>query len=395
MSSRTHLATALALGLVLGCSGDDTAASDSGTAVPTDSARDSSARDSGEVVDGARPDVGSPRDGGRVSADSGAPGDAAIDATTDASPLTAARCFADAYASAPPIAPNYEAAMATIGSHCFGTNHQSITGVERVVFLGDSVTAGTQPTLSAQFYRSIVADGLATRFGLTPPSAVWKTTNPLTGTSSVRESGAFASCAEWGGDTNDLLSPGTQIGECFPESRRGLRTLVIMTVGGNDVADITRHGVEGVPIPDIWDEVRTFVQQLEDAIRWLKEPGRFPAGVDVVFGNMYEFTDGTGVVTDCDAARLAGFSSDWDDPSILADMVVYAEEQYMRIAVETGSDMIFLFEEFCGHGFNHGDSTAPCYRGPGTPLWFDVSCTHPNPAGHQAIADMFLAVVDE
>ncbi|MBL8974770.1 MAG: hypothetical protein JNK56_29510, partial [Myxococcales bacterium] len=41
-----------------------------------------------------------------------------------------------------------------IGSHCKGTNHQDITDIERVVFLGDSVTVGTPPTQGKDFYRS-------------------------------------------------------------------------------------------------------------------------------------------------------------------------------------------------------------------------------------------------
>ena len=82
-------------------------------------------------------------------------------------------------------------------------------------------------------------------------------------------------------------------------------------------------------------------------------------------------------------------------PDDLADMVIWANEQYAKIAVDTGSDMIFLLEEFCGHGFNADNPSAPCYRGPGTPTWFDLTCIHPNPTGHQHITDMFMAVVDE
>jgi hypothetical protein len=57
--------------------------------------------------------------------------------------------------------------------------------------------------------------------------------------------------------------------------------------------------------------------------------------------------------------------------------------------------MIFLFEAFCGHGFRADDPTAPCYRGPGTATWFDATCIHPNAAGHDHIAAMFTAVIDE
>ena len=79
----------------------------------------------------------------------------------------------------------------------------------------------------------------------------------------------------------------------------------------------------------------------------------------------------------------------------MAEMVVWANEQYMAIATETGADMIFLLESFCGHGFNADDPTAPCYRGPGAETWFDLTCIHPNPTGHQQITDMFMAVVNE
>ena len=57
--------------------------------------------------------------------------------------------------------------------------------------------------------------------------------------------------------------------------------------------------------------------------------------------------------------------------------------------------MIFALEAFCGHGFNHDDPTAPCYRGPTAPRWFDATCIHPNPLGHANLADMFFAVVEE
>jgi hypothetical protein len=115
----------------------------------------------------------------------------------------------------------------------------------------------------------------------------------------------------------------------------------------------------------------------------------------VVFANMYEFTDGTGDTGSCPGADLAGFGEELEDPQTLADVIVWANEQYLRIAVETGSDMIFMLENFCGHGFRRDDPSAPCYRGPGADRWFDDTCTHPNPTGHQKITDFFLAVVDE
>ncbi|HWB75941.1 MAG TPA: SGNH/GDSL hydrolase family protein [Nannocystaceae bacterium] len=290
--------------------------------------------------------------------------------------------------------------MPTIGSHCLGTNHQDIAGIERVVFLGDSVTVGTPPTLPGDIYRSKLADALAGEFMLQfgeggNSELLWQLVDLFNGVSIARDSGAFSSCAKWGARTDDLLAPGPQIADCFPEETRGLRTLVVMTMGGNDISSLTQDAIDGVPMEMLWASIMDAVQLNREAVQWLKDPTNFPNGSFVVFGNLYEFTDGTGDVMACDVSGLAGFDQPIPAPDELAEMVIWANEQYMEIAVETGSDMIFMLEAFCGHGFNADDPTAPCYRGPGTETWFDLTCIHPNPTGHQQLSDMFLAVVDE
>jgi hypothetical protein len=130
---------------------------------------------------------------------------------------------------------------------------------------------------------------------------------------------------------------------------------------------------------------------LRDAVKWLKDPAHFPNGSYVVFTNIYEYTDTSGDLTSCPGAQVAGFSGSWPQG---ATAVVHFMEQIMEVAVETKSDMIFLAEHFCGHGFKKDDPTLQCYRGPNTPLWFDLTCMHPNPAGHQEIANLFKDVID-
>jgi hypothetical protein len=57
--------------------------------------------------------------------------------------------------------------------------------------------------------------------------------------------------------------------------------------------------------------------------------------------------------------------------------------------------MIFLLENFCGHGFFAGQPGNECYRGPGAETWFDFTCIHPNPTGHAAMADLFDKTIAE
>lgn len=304
-------------------------------------------------------------------------------------------CFGDQFVNTPNLGPDYDQFSPVIGSHCLGTDHQDITDIERVVFLGDSVTVGTPPTLPGDVYRTQLAGDLTDDFSLMAPELLWQLYDIFNGTTVVRDSGSFASCSKWGARTDDLLSPGYQIEDCFPPETRELRTLVVMTVGGNDISSLTQDAIDGASEEALWDEITSAVELQRAAIEWLKDPENFPNGAFVVFANIYEFTDGTGEVMSCDVSGLAGFDQPVPAPDQLAEMIVWANEQYMSIAVDTQSDMIFLLESFCGHGFQADNPEAPCYRGPGAGTWFDLTCIHPNPTGHDQITDLFGAVIAE
>src|SRR5262249_5613114 len=154
-------------------------------------------------------------------------------------------------------------------------------------------------------------------------------------------------------------------------------TLVIMTVGGNDMHAFAQDHQDGMPDDQILGEVERAIQDMSDAIHWFKDdPTRFPNGVFVIFSNIYEYTDGNGDTASCPTAVLTGLTASWPDGRA---PFVHIEEQFMRIAVETRTDMLLLLENFCGHGFHSDDPTNECYRGPGTPRYFDLTCIHPTP----------------
>jgi lysophospholipase L1-like esterase len=208
-------------------------------------------------------------------------------------------------------------------------------------------------------------------------------------------SGAFWSCAEWGAKNDDFLMGGNQIEQCFPEETRNQRTLVIMTMGGNDIKDFSQDLAGGTPLADVWTAAEEMVANKRAAIEWLTDPGRFPNGNMVVFANVYEFTDMTGDFLSCQLAASAGFELTLEDPTDMLLIVGWIEEQYAKIAADTGTDFIFMFEHFCGHGFESTNPESPCYRGPDNETWFDLTCIHPNQTGHGQISRMFLDVIDE
>jgi hypothetical protein len=331
--------------------------------------------------------------GGMATSSSTSSSGGAAAGGTGGGTLTYSKCYDGTFPNAGSLGLDYEQYAPVIGSHCLGTNHQDIQGVDRVVFLGDSVAVGTPPTLSPDFYRAKLADALAIKFGLEKPNLIWQSVNLFDGKSIIKESGDFASCAKWGARTDDL-SP-TQIPDCFSKKDFAKKTLVVITMGGNDLGNLTKDAIDGKSDMELWKTTEAFVKLQREAVEWIMEPGRFAKGVYVVFANMYEFTDGTGEVASCDVSQLAGFDKPVPAPDKLASMVIWANEQFLKIAVDNSVDMIFMLEEFCGHGFNAEDPTAPCYRGPGQKRWFDVTCTHPNPTGHEQIKNMYLAVIDE
>lgn len=277
---------------------------------------------------------------------------------------TATECFKAL--TGPVAGPDYDQFKPKVGDHCAGTAHQAITGVEKVVFLGDSVTVGTPPTLPQDFYRSVLTRELQKKFG---------------------QGLEIKSCAEWGARNDDFIGGKDELAACFPGATENKKTLVVMTMGGNDIASWAKDKLTTAQATAAAD---TSAALLRGAIDWLKAPGRFVNGVYVVFANVYEYTDTSGDMASCPTATLAGMSGSWPQGK---PAVVHFQEQYMKIAVETQTDMAFMLERFCGHGYKRKDASLQCYRGPGAELWFDATCIHPTPKGHAQIADMFLDVI--
>ncbi|MEZ4383318.1 MAG: SGNH/GDSL hydrolase family protein [Nannocystaceae bacterium] len=311
--------------------------------------------------------------------------------TTDTGGIMSADCLFEPFEKGNALGFDYDQYMPVIGSHCKGTNHQEITDIERVVFLGDSITVGTPPTTAKDFYRSELADALVERFGLEPPSGLWKQVNLLDGVALQQESGDFASCSKWGARTDDFMKDSDQIIDCLPEDTWDKRTLVVITMGGNDLAAIVEDGANGKPVDECMADAMAAVDLMREAVEYIADPEKFPNGVFVTFANVYEFTDGTADVSACAAAGL----DPWEDPAAMIDMVRAVNEAYLEIAVDTQTDMIFMLENFCGHGYRAGDANGPCYRGPNNENYFDLTCIHPTPKGHGVITDLFTAVVDE
>lgn len=374
----------IALALVLASCGDDPTsepeadapsvdASDT-TDVATDTGTDiSDTPDEGDVQDDVDVDVEADVDAEPSDATDTVDAIDAVDADVDVEPppdpLTASWCYRNQMGEE--LGPDYDQFTPIIGTHCRGTDHQDITGIEKVVFVGDSITTGTPPTLPEEYYRSLMEQSLRDRFG---------------------EELEVANYSAFGRRVDDLLQPPHQmLIEAFPDVEPKT-TLLIFTIGGNDVFAWAEDAAEGKPIEEIEGDVDAAIQLLSDAMDYLDDDERFPNGLYVAFSNVYEYTDGTGDTASCALAEGMGLGEEW---SAGRPLVVRFNEAFMAEAVEHQFDLVFMLEHFCGHGFRNDDETGQCYRGPEAERWLDFTCIHPTPAGHGQIHDLFMAVVDE
>ena len=341
-----------------------------------------------QAAEAALPDLTAPDSGADALADQladTAPGDAAaadaqaLDALlmdakgSDAKKYTKLKdiCFKNVANNPLKPGPDYDQFLAKYGTHCHGTNHQDVKKIQKVVFLGDSITAGTPPTMFWDYYRNRLVALLEKKFGKLE----------------------VKNCSKYGARVDDLLKPPhKQILTCLPTLPEKKTTLVVMTIGGNDGHAWAKAAGEGKSMTEIMKKVDAAIKDMNDAIKWFRKPGRFPNGVHVIFSNIYEYTDGTGDLLSCPLAIFAGLKGKWPQGR---KAYLKFNEQFMKIAVDTKSDMVFMLENFCGHGFKASDPKNECYLGPKTATWFDLTCIHPNPKGHEMIAKMFMNVVNQ
>ena len=366
----------LVLVLALGCGEEVLPAADTGAPPPDRTAEaalpDDAMADAGAdaVADGAMDTA--PAD--LCSADGQALDAKLLDAMhPDAKKYTKLKdiCFKTIGTNPKKPGPNYDQFFPKYAKHCNGTDHQDIKKIQKVVFLGDSITAGTPPTMFWDYYRNRLVALLEKKFGKLE----------------------VKNCSKYGARVDDLLKPPhKQILTCLPTLPEKKTTLVVMTIGGNDGHAWAKAAGEGKSMTEIMKKVDTAIKDMKDAVQWFRKPGRFPNGVHVIFSNIYEYTDGTGDLLSCPLAIFAGLKGKWPQGRTA---YLKFNEQFMKIAVDTKSDIIFMLENFCGHGFKAKDPKNECYRGPKAETWFDLTCIHPSPKGHEQIAKMFMSVVNQ
>ncbi|MEQ1507623.1 MAG: SGNH/GDSL hydrolase family protein, partial [Myxococcota bacterium] len=167
-------------------------------------------------------------------------------------------------------------------------------------------------------------------------------------------------------DLEDLLGP----------SVSG-QTIVVGTIGGNDILDVAFSG-------DL-DGGREHIEANIAAImRFFQDPVRFPDGTFIAMTNVYDPTDGVAQVNACFFGIDLGFLQPTFD-RLNADT--------RQHAVDNGWAWVDLHGHFIGHGFRY-DEQGEWTDAADPTLWFQRDCIHPNERGHHEVRRLFLAALD-
>lgn len=227
--------------------------------------------------------------------------------------------------------------------------------IERVLFFGDSITAGLGASEPALAWRSLLRDNV---------SEVWPDHDHATLASAVVPGATWRSLARSGAHTGHLQTQLEWALADLPDPAAPRPTLVLVTIGGNDGVQALLPGVDPEPI---------FQRALERIDAWAEDlrQALSPAPVGLILANLYEPSDGAGQIPGCfggiDYTDKLDAWADWNT----------ALEAW---GAEHDVPIVDLATPFSGHGRLADPSTT----------WLDPDCLHPNDRGHHEIRLRFL-----
>ncbi len=239
----------------------------------------------------------------------------------------------------------------------------------RVVYLGDSITAGNGASTPMLTYVHLLKKN---------DDDVWPDSAELDLTGLFGELPDIVDVSLAGATTSSMVSQQLpNLTEELGDSVAG-STVVIVTIAGNDVQRLL-YNTSGTDAA-----IETILEKLGDLYDYFEDAERFPDGAFIYLANVYEPSDGVGQADEC----FYGMNLEKVLPSL--DAVNAATRAQ---AEERGVAWIDLRGHFLGHGFNGDDSENVYYEVDDPSLWFADDCIHPNDRGHHELRRLFWYAV--
>ncbi|MSQ02235.1 MAG: SGNH/GDSL hydrolase family protein, partial [Myxococcales bacterium] len=235
----------------------------------------------------------------------------------------------------------------------------------RVIFVGDSITAGNGSTKNGLAFTELLADNDDDTW----PDASWLDLGGI-----YDPPPDVVDDSRAGATTSSLVLQQLEyVTEDLGDTVAG-PTAVVVTIAGNDVQGLIGN-------PEGTDKaVEKIVKNLGKFYDYFEDPVRFPDGAYVYLANVYEPSDNVGQADEC----FFGLNLE----TVLGSLAT-ANAATLAQAQERGVAWIDMRGHFLGHGMN-GDDPDNEFHDPEDPsVWFDEDCIHPNDRGHHEIRRLF------
>lgn len=256
----------------------------------------------------------------------------------------------------------------------FPTGYRA-TNPQRVVFMGDSITAGVGSSSSSGSYVHLILENMTSEWPDHDDEDLESLYPNLTDVIDVSRGGATTGSL-LNGQLSDLSDElGTEVaGE----------TIVVVTVGGNDMQSAIPMVLFGGDAAGE-NAISGVIENMEEMLDYFDDTTRFPDGVFVYLANVYEPTDGTGYVSNCFFGQ--NLSSVWHHFEA-------ANSAIRDLAESRDIALVDISAHFQGHGYHATDSTNAYYHGDDPTTWFSSDCIHPNDRGHHELRRVFMAAIE-
>lgn len=235
----------------------------------------------------------------------------------------------------------------------------------RVVFLGDSITAGYGVTSAKLAYPRLLKNN---------DDDTWSAF------ADVDFPGLYGSDPEIIDVSVPGATTGSMVGQQLPNVTEAVGdsvsgpTAVVVTIVGNDVQSI-------MLTPDkVDDEIVSITENLSEFYDYFEDTARFPDGVKIYLANVYEPSDGVGQADEC----FYGLNLAKALPALEA-----VNAATLAQAQDRGVAWLDMHGHFLGHGYNGDDDGNAYYQADDPSLWFADDCIHPNDRGHHEIRRLF------
>lgn len=240
----------------------------------------------------------------------------------------------------------------------------------RLVFLGDSITAGSGASKASLQYTSLLQENDASR---------WQGYNKVDLESMFGTIDEVIDVSVGGATTATMKS------QQIPALKAKLGTLpaegetiIVFTIGGNDAQGALN------PFANAQQVINTAFKNTQTMIDQLTDPAVFAETPHIYATNIYEPSGGVG-------KSSCFFGIDY------ADKLPVLDDYNNRLAdlgQERGFSVVDLHGQFLDHGVNADDASAPNHDADDATVWFYDDCIHPNDRGHHELRRLFAAAID-